>query len=236
MLSIMTGCRASAPYSTSTHPILVMHECNNASGLLLSALVFRSFARLICCQPAESAGLVRGYMDDLIGRIGATTGVDRAAAEKAVGFNSAIGEIVGTMLGLGQFVRRLMAAAGQEPGELDVLLDQRHRRIDADEARALRSLAFATTERLLEAAKNPKGRRISPPRAASMRSGSCWANLADKLRIKGMGRGIRRAVVRGRHRHRQRAQISQPQKARQGHGRGQRKGESSFAFFPPRSS
>jgi hypothetical protein len=49
------------------------------------ALVFRSFASLICCQPAESAGLVRGYMDDLIGRIGAMIGVDRTAAEKAVG-------------------------------------------------------------------------------------------------------------------------------------------------------
>src|SRR6476620_9881547 len=42
--------------------------------------------------------------------------------------HSAIGEIVGTMLGLGLFVRRLMAAAGQEPGELDVLIDPRHRR------------------------------------------------------------------------------------------------------------
>src|ERR1700741_1566485 len=72
-------------YSTWTHPILVMHECNNAAGLLLSALVFRSFARLICCQPAGSAGLVRGYMNDLIGRNGATIGVDRTAAEKAVG-------------------------------------------------------------------------------------------------------------------------------------------------------
>src|SRR2546430_13662081 len=35
-------------------------------------------------------------------------------------YRSAIGEIVGTILGLGQFVRCLMAAAGQEPGELDV--------------------------------------------------------------------------------------------------------------------
>src|SRR5262245_10788455 len=42
--------------------------------------------------------------------------------------HSAIGEIVGTVLGLGQFVKRLMAAAGREPGELDVLLDRRHRR------------------------------------------------------------------------------------------------------------
>ena len=79
------GCRASAPCPTQDASIHVMHECNNASGLLSSALVFRSFARLIYCQPAESAGLVRGYMDDLIGRIGATIGVDRTAAEKAVG-------------------------------------------------------------------------------------------------------------------------------------------------------
>ena len=32
--------------------------------------------------------------------------------------------------------------------------------IDADEARTLRSLGIRTTERLLEAAKNPKGRKL----------------------------------------------------------------------------
>ena len=63
----------------------VMQGCNNASGVLSSALVFRTFASLIYCQPAESAGLVRGYMDDLIGRIGASIGADRTAAEKAGG-------------------------------------------------------------------------------------------------------------------------------------------------------
>src|SRR5262245_39583728 len=42
--------------------------------------------------------------------------------------HSAIGEIVDAFPGLGQFIRCLMAAAGQERGEFNVLLDQRHRR------------------------------------------------------------------------------------------------------------
>jgi len=61
--------------------------------------------------------------------------------------------------------------------------------IDADEAEALKSLGIRTTEKLLEAAKSPKGRkflaakvRLDPKRVLH------WANIADKLRIKGMGK------------------------------------------------
>jgi hypothetical protein len=61
----------------------LMHECNNVVSLSSLALVFSSFASLICLQPAENAGL-RGHMDDRIGRRAASGGVDRTAAEMAV--------------------------------------------------------------------------------------------------------------------------------------------------------
>jgi predicted RecB family nuclease len=61
--------------------------------------------------------------------------------------------------------------------------------IDADEARALRSLGIRTTERLLEAAKNPKGRKLLADKTdLDEKRLLRWANIADKLRIKGMGR------------------------------------------------
>src|SRR5262245_66023091 len=60
---------------------------------------------------------------------------------------------------------------------------------DADEAKKLRSRRIRTSERLLEAAKNPKGRRqlaeetgIAEKRLLSL------ANCADRMRIKGMGK------------------------------------------------
>ena len=61
--------------------------------------------------------------------------------------------------------------------------------IDADEARALRSLGIRTTERLLEAAKTPKGRKLLAAKTdLDEKRLLRWANIADKLRIKGMGR------------------------------------------------
>jgi predicted flap endonuclease-1-like 5' DNA nuclease len=60
---------------------------------------------------------------------------------------------------------------------------------DADETKRLRALRIRTSERLLEAAKNPKGRRqlaeetgIAEKRLLSL------ANCADRMRIKGMGK------------------------------------------------
>jgi uncharacterized protein DUF4332 len=60
---------------------------------------------------------------------------------------------------------------------------------DADEAKKLRALKIRTAERLLEAAKDPKGRRqlaeetgINEKRLLSL------ANSADRMRIKGMGK------------------------------------------------
>ena len=61
---------------------------------------------------------------------------------------------------------------------------------DADEAKKLKALRIRTAERLLEAAKSPKGRRqlaeetgIDEKRLLSL------ANCADRMRIKGMGKG-----------------------------------------------
>jgi|SRR5215471_11380932 predicted flap endonuclease-1-like 5' DNA nuclease len=61
--------------------------------------------------------------------------------------------------------------------------------IDADEAKALKSLGIRTTEKLLEAAKNPKGRKFLATKAELDEKRLLrWANIADKLRIKGMGK------------------------------------------------
>ena len=61
--------------------------------------------------------------------------------------------------------------------------------IDADEAEALKSVGIRTTEKLLEAAKSPKGRKLLAARTQlDEKSLLRWANIADKLRIKGMGK------------------------------------------------
>src|SRR6516225_8375326 len=61
--------------------------------------------------------------------------------------------------------------------------------IGVDEVKALKSVGIRTTDGLLEAAKSPKGRKLL---AASAKLDEKkllrWANIADKLRIKGMGK------------------------------------------------
>ena len=67
--------------------------------------------------------------------------------------------------------------------------------IDADEAKALKSLGIRTTEKLLEAAKSPKGRNVLAANTQlDARRVLRWANIADKLRIKGMGVGYARLL------------------------------------------
>lgn len=62
--------------------------------------------------------------------------------------------------------------------------------IDAEVAKTLKSLGIRTTEKLLEAAKTPKGRKLLAARSGiDEKTLLHWANLADKLRIKGMGAG-----------------------------------------------
>ena len=60
--------------------------------------------------------------------------------------------------------------------------------IDADDIEALRCAGIRTTEKLLEAAKSPKGRKLLAAKTElDERTLLRWANIADKLRIKGMG-------------------------------------------------
>src|SRR2546430_9424142 len=60
--------------------------------------------------------------------------------------------------------------------------------IEGDEAKALKSMGIRTTERLLEAAKTPKGRKLLAAKTdLDEKRLLRWANIADKLRIKGMG-------------------------------------------------
>src|SRR5215471_7057134 len=62
--------------------------------------------------------------------------------------------------------------------------------IEGDEAKALKSAGIRTAEKLLEAAKSPKGRKLlSAETGLDGKKLLRWANIADKLRIKGMGRG-----------------------------------------------
>ena len=61
--------------------------------------------------------------------------------------------------------------------------------IDADEADALKAVGIRTAEKLLEAAKSPKGRKLlSAQTDLDEKRLLRWANIADKLRIKGMGK------------------------------------------------
>jgi predicted RecB family nuclease len=61
--------------------------------------------------------------------------------------------------------------------------------IGADAAEALKSVGIRTTEKLLEAAKSPKGRKLLAAQTELDEKRLLrWANIADKLRIRGMGR------------------------------------------------
>ena len=61
---------------------------------------------------------------------------------------------------------------------------------DADEAKKLRTQRIRTTARLLEAAKNPKGRQqLAMQTGIDVKRLLSLANTADRMRIKGMGKG-----------------------------------------------
>jgi predicted flap endonuclease-1-like 5' DNA nuclease len=60
--------------------------------------------------------------------------------------------------------------------------------IEADVAGRLKAVGIKTTAKLLEAAKNPKGRKtLAEKTGFDEKKILCWANLADKMRIKGIG-------------------------------------------------
>jgi len=60
--------------------------------------------------------------------------------------------------------------------------------IDTELATAFKSVGIRTTSGLLEAAKNPKGRKqLSAKIGVSEKNILGWANMADRMRIKGVG-------------------------------------------------
>jgi predicted RecB family nuclease len=61
--------------------------------------------------------------------------------------------------------------------------------IDPDVADSLKAVGIRTTEKLLEAAKSPKGRKDLAARTdLSEKQLLCWANMADRMRVKGLGK------------------------------------------------
>jgi predicted RecB family nuclease len=62
--------------------------------------------------------------------------------------------------------------------------------LDVDEMKSLKAAGIRTTERLLESAKNPKGRKqLAAQTEISEKRLLMFANACDHLRIKGMGPG-----------------------------------------------
>jgi predicted flap endonuclease-1-like 5' DNA nuclease len=60
--------------------------------------------------------------------------------------------------------------------------------IETDVADRLKSAGIRTTAKLLEAARTPKGRRLLAEETGfDEKKILCWANMADKMRIKGVG-------------------------------------------------
>ena len=60
--------------------------------------------------------------------------------------------------------------------------------IEADVAATLKAVGIRTTGRLLEAARSPRGRRLLADLTGfDEKKILCWANMADKMRIKGVG-------------------------------------------------
>ncbi len=61
--------------------------------------------------------------------------------------------------------------------------------VSADDAKALRKASIRTTGKLLEAAKDPKGRKdLSDKTEIDQQRLLRWANMADCLRVNGLGK------------------------------------------------
>ena len=60
--------------------------------------------------------------------------------------------------------------------------------IEPEMVAVLKANGIRTTAKLLEAAKNPRGRKaLSEMTGINEKSLLCWANMADRMRIKGVG-------------------------------------------------
>jgi predicted flap endonuclease-1-like 5' DNA nuclease len=90
-------------------------------------------------------------------------------------------------------VREAPGKSRRQPGSEESLMDYPITQIDGldeEEVQKLKSVGIRTTARLLEAARSPKGRdqlaaKTGLPKGRIL----SWANAADRLRIKGMGKG-----------------------------------------------
>ena len=61
--------------------------------------------------------------------------------------------------------------------------------IDGETAKALKSVGIRSTERLLEAARTVKGRKILAEKTPfNEKQWLCWANVADRMRVKGVSK------------------------------------------------
>jgi Domain of unknown function (DUF4332) len=61
--------------------------------------------------------------------------------------------------------------------------------IDSDVAAALKSAGIRSTDRLLEAARTVKGRKMLAAKTGfGEKQLLCWANVADRMRIKGISK------------------------------------------------
>jgi predicted RecB family nuclease len=61
--------------------------------------------------------------------------------------------------------------------------------IDGEAAATLKSVGIRSTERLLETARNVRGRKLLAAKTGfDEKSLLCWANVADRMRIKGISR------------------------------------------------
>jgi hypothetical protein len=96
-----------------------------------------------------------------------------------------------TMTGFGW--RTCGAPGSPRPGHEENLMPYPVKQIDGvdeEEVERLRSVGIRTTERLLEEAKSAKGRNLLAARTGIDKTRILnWANAADRMRIKGMGKG-----------------------------------------------
>lgn len=61
--------------------------------------------------------------------------------------------------------------------------------IDGDNAATLKSVGIRSTERLLEAARTVKGRKVLAEKTGfDEKQLLCWANVADRMRIRGISK------------------------------------------------
>jgi predicted RecB family nuclease len=61
--------------------------------------------------------------------------------------------------------------------------------IDGDNAATLKSVGIRSTERLLEAARTVKGRKVLAEKTGfGEQQLLCWANVADRMRIRGISK------------------------------------------------